>query len=254
MPPDCYVEPAWSGVTPAETSVRVPLSPLHSTVHTATPSNIGTSFPGGNAKFGWIPAFLAGRTFGQTHVLRVTLLEFKKAKLTHGPTCFNVEVFSHPMERSMPPFAACKLLSPPYLAVTPWRHQPPLGSILLWHLSTHPPDLLMLREAHASAPWCSLVITLPESNTGIDLDALYDGLSQLACLPVALRPGMSPLSAIRNRRPPTAAEVIRYIQARPGYERLASQLRLLVAERTTERSRRSVREHLKRSHHLGPRH
>jgi hypothetical protein len=126
--------------------------------------------------------------------------------LTHGPTFSTVDVFSHLMERSMPPFAACKLLSPPYLAVTPWRRQPPLGSILLWHLSTHPPDLLMLREAHASAPWCSLVITLPESNTGIDLDALYDGLSQLSCLPVALRPGMSPLSAIRNRRPPTAAE------------------------------------------------
>jgi hypothetical protein len=154
----------------------------------------------------------------------------------------------------MPPFAACKLISPPYLEESPWRGQPPLGSILLWHLSTHPPDVRMLLDAHAAAPWCGLVIRLPEFNSGIDLDELYDSLSRLTCLPVALRSGMSPFSAIRNRRPPTAAEVVRYIQARPGHEQLAAQLRLLIAGHATELSQRSVREHLKRSNRFGPRH
>lgn len=232
----------------------MPLSPLHSVVHAATPSNLGLWLPRGNTNFGRNPVFLAGGSFGEVDLFRMIMSELGKTKFTDDPTFFNVEVFSHHMERSMPPFAACKLLSPPYLSESPWHHDAPFRSILLWNLSTDSSNLLALRDAHAAAPWCTLVIRSPESNAGMDLEGLYDILSQVVCLPVALRPGMSPLSAIRNRRAPSITEILRYIQARPGQDSLARQLRLLFGEHATELSRRSVRENLKRTRHLTPRH
>lgn len=154
----------------------------------------------------------------------------------------------------MPSLSACKLLSPPYLGELSWQPHPPLGSILLWQLSTDSSAFRTLLDVHASAPWCSLVIKLPDDKSVVDFDGLYDALSSLPSMPVFLKPGISPLSAIRNRRPPTAAEIVRYVECRPGHEQLAVQVRSLVVGGAAELSRRAIRHHFRQSNHFSPRH
>jgi hypothetical protein len=112
-------------------------------------------------------------------------------------------------------------------------------------------ELLGLR---ASAPWCSLAIGPPISGSFLDHNGLYDVLSVLPGLPVFLKAGMSPVQAIRARRPPTAAEVARYIEYRPGHETLALQLRLLVAGKDVELPSRTVRHRFGQRNGFGSRH
>ncbi len=154
----------------------------------------------------------------------------------------------------MPPLFACKLLVPPYLDESPWHADPPLGSILLWPFRSDHASIQALLGVRGSAPWCSLVVKQPDDTPRVDLDKLYDAVSSLPGVPVFLKPGMSPLSAIRNRRPPTATEVLRYVDSRPGQEKLAAHLRLLVAEGRNELSRRSVRRRFSQGNHFSPRH
>jgi hypothetical protein len=115
----------------------------------------------------------------------------------------------------MDAFSACKLLSPPYLTQQSWRPKPDLGSILLWR----PEGELAIGSLHrvlASAPWCSLVVELPIGIRLLDRNALFDTLSSSACLPVFMVAGDDPVAAIQDRRPPTDAEVVRYVRHRPN--------------------------------------
>jgi hypothetical protein len=129
-----------------------------------------------------------------------------------------------------------------------------MGSILLWQLSTDRSAIQELLGVRASAPWCSLVIRRPISGSLLDHDGLHDVLSVLPGLPVFLKAGMSPVQAIRKRRPPTAAEVARYVECRPSHERLALQLRLLAAEKDAEWPSRTVRHRFGKFNGFGPRH
>lgn len=154
----------------------------------------------------------------------------------------------------MPPLSACKLLCPPYSSESRWQPDPPIGSILLWQLSTDRQAIEELLGLRASAPWCSLAIGPPISGSFLDHNGLYDVLSVLPGLPVFLKAGMSPVQAIRARRPPTAAEVARYIEYRPGHETLALQLRLLVAGKDVELPSRTVRHRFGQRNGFGSRH
>lgn len=154
----------------------------------------------------------------------------------------------------MPPLSACKLLCPPYSRESPWRPDPPLGSILLWQPSMDRQAIQELLGVSASAPWCSLVINPPIRGSFLDHAGLYDALSALPGLPIFLEVGMRPIEAIRTRRPPAAAEVVRYVECRPGHEKLALQLRLLVAGNDIELPSRTVRHRFGHSSGFGSRH
>ena len=129
-----------------------------------------------------------------------------------------------------------------------------MGSILLWQLSTDRSTIQQLLDVRASAPWCSLVIKPPIGGSLLDHDGLYDVLSMVPGLPVFLKAGMSPVQAIRTRRPPAAAEVIRYVECRPGHEKQALQLRLLTAGTDVELPSRTVRHRFGQSNGFGSRH
>lgn len=154
----------------------------------------------------------------------------------------------------MPPLSACKLLCPPYSRELPWRPDPPLGSILLWQLSTDRQAIQELLGVSASAPWCSLVIRPSISGALLDHTGLHDVLSVLPGLPVFVKAGMSPIQAIRTRRRPTAAEVVWYVECRHGHEKLALQLRLLAAGNDVELSSRTIRHRFGQFNGFGPRH
>lgn len=146
----------------------------------------------------------------------------------------------------MDSFSACKLLSPPYLTERSWRPKPELGSILLWR----PQGELAIGSLHrvlASAPWCSLVVELPAGVRLLDRNALFDTLSAAACLPVFTMEDHDPVAAIQARRPPTDAEVVRYIRRRPESAHLGAQLAYLLSDHMDPLSARSVRRRVRKA-------
>ena len=144
----------------------------------------------------------------------------------------------------MPPLSACRLLVPPYLDEIPRHPDPPLGSILLWR-PLHALATSDLLDAHACAPWCSLVAELPPDTRTLDRNSLFDALSSLACLPVFLDGRHGPVEAVRSRRPPTPSDVIRYVCRRPHCSALGDQLARVFAESAKALTGRTARRHVR---------
>jgi len=145
----------------------------------------------------------------------------------------------------MDAFSACKLLSAPYLTEDSWHPEPELGSILLWR----PEGELAIGGLHRvllSATWCSVVVELPAGVRPLDRNTLFDTLTAGACLPVFTMVGDDPVAAVRDRRPPTDAEVVRYVRHRPESAGLGAQLEYLLSDHVNPLSARSVRRHVKK--------
>jgi len=145
----------------------------------------------------------------------------------------------------MDAFSACKLLSAPYLTEHSWHPEPELGSILLWR----PEGELAIGGLHRvllSATWCSVVVELPAGVRPLDRNTLFDTLTAGACLPVFTMVGDDPVAAVRDRRPPTDAEVVRYVRHRPESAGLGAQLEYLLSDHVNPLSARSVRRHVKK--------
>ncbi len=146
----------------------------------------------------------------------------------------------------MPPLPACILLAPPYVSQSQWHPKPPLGSVLVWRHC----DIARTSEllgAYALTPWCGVVIAMEGERDAREWNHVFDALSGVACLPVFMAARSDPIAAIRNRRPPTAEEIVRYMECRPGSAELGSQLRLLVGRDLSQRSRRSLRRRIRSS-------
>ena len=122
---------------------------------------------------------------------------------------------------------------------------PPLGSILLWR-PLHASAISDLLEAHARAPWCSMVADLPPDTRMLDRNGLFDALSSLSCLPIFLDGRHGPVDAVRSRRPPTPSEVIRYVRRRSGHSALADELARIFAEPAKPLTGRTARRHARK--------
>jgi hypothetical protein len=115
-------------------------------------------------------------------------------------------------------------------------------------------DVGVLLQAHAAAPWCSLVVERPPAEVRLDFNTLFDTLKAVACLPVIVHPGEDTVAAIRNRRPPDLDEIARYVARRPGHEALGEELRRLVPADGGGLASRSLRNHFSHCSQFGPRH
>lgn len=152
----------------------------------------------------------------------------------------------------MPPSSACKLLVPPYLCESSWTDAAPLGSLLVWRPGGSA-DAESVLTAHASVPWCSLVVQLPPG-APLDQNLIFDALTALVCLPVMIAPGGDPVAAIRSRRPPTIDEIARFVARRPGHEQLGMELGYLSEDNATRPASRTLRHHFTRQSQFGLRH
>lgn len=153
----------------------------------------------------------------------------------------------------MPPLSACRLVFPPYEAEVGWAADPPLGTILIWRPGPAA-DIGVLIEAHATVPWCSLVVERPSAEARLDFNALFDALKAVACLPVIVNPGEDTVAAIRNRRPPDLDELVRYVARRPGHEVLGEELQRLAPANGGRLTPRSLRNHFNHCSLFGPGH